>query len=352
MLQVEISEPQKAASFPEKLMQMLTGQYISQAIHVVAKLGIADLVKDGAKSVDELAKHTEVDAQYLYRLLRALASHDIFFEVEKYCFEITPLAKYLQSDFPGSIRYIAILEGEEWLWQSWGNLFNAVKTGTPGFDHKFGMQVIEYLQQNSQFSQTFKAALKTYSTIINDAVLDIYDFSSTSKLVDVGGGAGTLLLDILKANPAITGVLFDLPPVIERAKEGNHFPAELIGRYEMVGGDFFASVPEDGSVYILKQIIHNWGDEHAIQILKSCYRAMPMDAKLLVIDPIISSQEPSFATFLDLQLLITHSGARIRIASEFQELFTKAGFQLTNIIPTRSPCSIVEGFKGREVVDQ
>ena len=352
MSQVKVPNQKNAAPFPEKLMQMLTGQYITQAIYVVAKLGIADLFKDGAKSIDELAKLTEVNAEFLYRILRALTSHGIFVEVNNGYFEITSLAEYLQSDFPGSIRDVAILEGEEWLWQGWGNMLNALKTGVSGFESQFGMSVIEYLKQNPEQGKMFKAGLKAYSTMINNAVLDAYDFSSISKLVDVGGGYGTLLFTILKANSTMTGVLFDLPSVIERAKEGNNFQGELVGRYEMVSGDFFESVPGSGNAYILKQIIHNWDDEHAIEILKSCHQAMPIDGKLLVIDPIISSKEPSFATFLDLQLLITHSGARIRTANEFRELFTKAGFQLTKIIPTRSPCSIVEGFKSREGANQ
>jgi hypothetical protein len=345
MPQVAITNQKNAALSPEKVMQLLTGQYITQAIYVVAKLGIADLLKDGAKRIEELALSVEVDAQFLYRILRALASHGIFVEVDHRCFEITPLAQYLQSDVPDSMRYIALLEGEEWLWQGWGNMLNAVKMGICGFEDKFGMSVGKYFQQNPKFFPTFKEALKTYSQIINNAVLEVYDFSSIVNLVDVGGGDGSLLFAILKANPLITGILFDVPYVIERIKEGNHFQSQLTKRYKIVDGNFFKSVPNGADAYILKQIIHNWDDEHALKIIQSCYQAMPMDGKLLVIDPIISSKEPSFATFLDLQLLITHSGARIRTANEYQKFFIKAGFELTNIIPTQSPCSIIEGFK-------
>jgi hypothetical protein len=345
MSQSSIIHQENIAPSREKLLQMLTGQYLTQAISVVAKLGIADLLQDGAKSNDELAKLTGVNAQFLYRIMRALASGGVFVEIDNSYFKINSLAKYLQSDFTESIRDVAILEGAQWLWQGWGNMFDAVKTGVSGFESHFEMPVIEYLKQNPEQIQMFKAALKTYSTIITNAVLDAYDFSETSKLVDVGGGFGDLLFAILKANSSITGVLFDLPSTIDRAQESNNLPSELSGRSEMVGGDFFESVPSGGNIYILKQIIHNWNDEQAIEILKNCYQAMPIDGKLLVIDPIISPHEQSFNTFLDLQFLIVSSGSRLRTENEFRELFTKAGFQLIKIVTTQSTCSIIEGLK-------
>ncbi|MFN6462835.1 MAG: methyltransferase [Nostoc sp. DedVER02] len=330
------------------LMQMLNGHYLTQAIYVAAKLGIADLLKDGAKSSDDLAKDIEVDAQSLYRLLRALTSHGIFAEIDNSYFELTSLAKYLQTDTPDSMRSVALLEGEDWLWQSWGNMFNAVKTGISGFEDKFGMNVREYFAQNPGVSNNFKAGLNRYSAIINNAVLEAYDFSSFSYLVDIGGGYKTLLPTVLKANSNISGILFDLLSAVERFKEEHNLQVkELLGRYKIVIGDFFESVPTGGNAYILKQMIHNWGDDRAIQILKNCYQAMPKDGKLLVIDPVVySNSEPSFATFLDLQMLVTNSATSIRTIDEFENLFTKAGFQLTNIIPTKSPCSIIEGSKG------
>jgi hypothetical protein len=345
MSQANIIHQKNTVSSSEQLMQMLTGQHLTQAISVIAKLGIADILKDGAKSNNELAKITGVNAQFLYRIMRALASNGVFVEVDDGYFEINSLAKYLQSDVPDSMRDVAILEGAQWLWQGWGNMFDAVKTGISGFESYFEMPVMEYLQQNPEQIETFKAALKTYSTIITNAVLDAYDFSAISKLVDVGGGFGNLLFAILKANSSTTGVLFDLPSAIDRVQEGNNLPSELSGRYEMVGGDFLKSVPSDGNTYILKQIIHNWNDEYAIKILKNCYQAMPIDGKLLVIDPIISPHKQSFNTFLDLQFLIVSSGSRLRTENEFRELFAKAGFQLIKIVATQSTCSIIEGLK-------
>jgi hypothetical protein len=337
---------QNALPPSEALMQMLDGHYLSQAIYVAAKLGIADLIKDGAKSTDELAKITEVNSQFLYRILRALSSVGIFTEVGERNFALTPLAKYLQSDVPGSMRLPAILVGEEWHWQAWGNMFGAVKNGTSAFEFRFGTKISDYFGQNPQQGKVFFEAMMTYSAIINSAILEAYDFSSFSKLVDVGGGLGTLLADILKANPSMTGILFELPPVVERAKQENHFQSQQIaGRYEIVGGDFLESVPSEGDVYILKQIIHNLNDENAVKLLQNCHHAMSTNGKLLVIDPVIpSNNEPSFSKLLDLQMMVTH-GAQVHTANEFQYLMTQAGFQITNIIPTKSPCCIIECVK-------
>nr|QIS94338.1 Tjp4 [Symphyonema bifilamentata 97.28] len=337
---------QNALPPSEALMQMLDGHYLSQAIFVAAKLGIADLLKDGTKSTDELAKVTEVNSQFLYRILRALSSVGIFAEVGDRNFELTPLAKYLQSDVPGSMRLPAILVGEEWHWQAWGNMFNAVKNGTSAFEAKFGTNIVDYFGQNPQQSKVFFEAMTTYSVIVNNAILEVYDFSAFSKLVDVGGGLGSLLTDILKANPQLTGILLELPPVIERAKQQNHFQTkEISGRYEIVGGDFLESVPSGGDVYILKQIIHNLNNDDAIKLLQNCHDAMSTNGKLLVIDPVIpSSNEPSFSKLLDLQMMVTH-GAQVHTANEFQDILTKTGFQITNIIPTKSPCTIIESVK-------
>lgn len=331
---------------PNVLMQMLDGHYLSQAIYVAAKLGIADLLKEGARSSDELAKATEANAQFLYRVLRTLSSVGLFAEVGDRCFELTPLAIYLQSDVPGSMRLPAILVGEDWHWQAWGNMFNAVKNGTSAFESKFGMKISDYFSQNPEQGTLFFEAMAKYSAIINNAILETYDFSSFSKLIDVGGGLGSLLASILKVNPQITGILLELPPVIERAKKENHFHTkELAGRYEMVDGDFLESVPSGGDVYILKQILHNLNDDNAIKLLQNCYRAMPTNGKLLVIEPVIfSSNEPSFSKLLDLQIMVTQ-GTQVYTVNNFQNLLTKAGFQITNIIPTQSPCCIIESVK-------
>jgi hypothetical protein len=328
------------------LLQKISGAWISQAIYVAAKLGIADLLKDGAKSSEALAKATDVDPDSLYRVLRALASIGLFAERENRHFELTPLAEYLQSDIPGSMRAIALMFGsEEWRWQPWGDILYSVKTGKPSFDHVFGMPVFAYLAQNPEAAAIFSEAMTSFTVMFSDAVIAAYDFSSIKTLVDVGGGQGSFLAAILKANPTLKGIVYDLPTVIAGAKPQIE-ASGLEGRCDMIAGDFFESVPAGADAYILKSVIHDWDDEHAIAILKNCHPAMTENGRLLLIENVLpSGNAPSFGKFLDLEMLLITPGGRERTEAEFRNLFEAAGFNLTKITPTQSQLSVIEGVK-------
>ncbi|HBB35073.1 MAG TPA: methyltransferase [Cyanobacteria bacterium UBA8803] len=331
-------------SLPQTLLQLICGKWVSQAIYVAAKLGIADLLKEGAKSSEELANSTGVDSQSLYRVLRALASMGIFAEGENRQFELTPLAEYLQTDRPSSLRAIAIMFGsEEWHWQPWGEILYSVKTGKPAFDQVMGMPVFEYLSQNPEAAKVFDQAMMGFTATFSAAIAQDYDFSSISHIVDVGGGQGGFLAGILKANPHLKGTLYDLPPVIEGAKQYLK-TTELGERCQVAAGNFFESVPSNADAYILKSIIHDWDDERAIAILKNCHSAITEQGKLLLVEMVLPpGNEPFPGKFLDLEMLVMSTGGRERTEPEFRDLLAAAGFQLTNIIPTRSPLSVIEG---------
>lgn len=334
----------KDKSPPEVLMQMVTSCWVSNLIFVAAKLGIADLLKEGAKSSDELAKATETDARNLYRLLRALASVNIFEELEDKHFKLTPLAYYLQTNVHGSMRPLAIMFAEEWHWKPWQNIFYSLKTGNTAFEHIYGMNLFEYLNQNAEAAQVFNGAMAVMTTMCNAAILDSYDFSSSQKIVEVGGGHGSLIASILKAHPNMHGILFDLPDVVTGAK--NLIEAEgLADRCEIVGGDFFESVPPGGNAYILKNVIHDWDDEHAVAILRNCHRAMAHQGELILIETVIPPKnKPSFSKLLDLELVAIAGGCE-RTEAEYQSLFNATGFQLTDIITTPSFLNAIKGVR-------
>ncbi|MBW4635193.1 MAG: hypothetical protein KME30_25855 [Iphinoe sp. HA4291-MV1] len=205
---------------PAILLQMSNGTFVTQTIYVAAKLGIADLLKDGAKSSDELAKLTDVDAQSLYRMLRALSSIGIFAEVENRQFQLTPLAEHLQTDVPASMRTFAISVGESWLWQASGKLHDSVKTGKNVFENLYGMQPSSYLVQHPEVTQILSGAVNAFTSSIIPVILANYDFSTINKIVDVSGGNGAFIAEILKLNPTMKGILFDQPPVVEMARHG------------------------------------------------------------------------------------------------------------------------------------
>lgn len=329
---------------PAALLQMITSSWVSQAIYVAAKFGIADLLKDGPKSSDELAKATGTHARSLYRVLRALASVGVFAEVEDACFELTPFAAYLQIDVPGSVRALAIMFGEEWHWQPWWNVLHSLKTGKTAFEHVYDIKLFEYLTQNTEAAQVFNEAMTGMTAMFNATITANYDFSYIRKIVEVGGGHGSLIAPILNAYPTMQGVLFDLPSVVIGAKP--HIEAEgLAERCEIVGGDFFESVPSGGDAYILKNVIHDWDEEHAIAILKNCHRVMVENGKLLLIETVIPPKnEPSLSKFLDLEILVLAGGCE-RTEAEYRTLFEAAGFHLTNVITTESPLNVIQGVR-------
>jgi hypothetical protein len=223
----------------------------SPALCVTATLGIADLLKDGPKSCAELAQVTRTRAPSLYRVMRALACIGVFAESDDGRFSLNSAAECLQANALGSIRDATIMLGQEWHWRAWGNVLHSVRTGQCAFEHVFGMELFEYFEQHLA-AAIFNDAMTSLTSQQQDAVVSSYDFSGISKIVDVGGGHGTLLASILKAHPGMSGILFDLPSVVAGARQRIQADG-LIGRCEVVGGDFFQSVPEGGDGYLLKQ---------------------------------------------------------------------------------------------------
>ena len=324
-----------------QLIDIATGFMKTQTIYVAAKLGLADLLKDGSKSIDELSSATGAHSLSLYRLLRTLASIGIFIENEDGSFGMTPLATSLQSDGPMSVRSFVLLVGEQFWWAPWGNLEHSVMTGEAAFDRVFGMQVFEYLVKHPEVGNSFNVWMTRLSEMTDPALMESYDFSTINKVVDIGGGHGSLLASILKANPTLKGVLFDLPEVVEAARE---IDAGVAERCEIIGGDFFESVPAGGDAYILKQIIHDWNDDLSIKILQNCHKAMAGNGRVLVIDAVIQpGNVPDLNKLIDLQMLILTHGGRERTEFEFRSLFEAAGFELMNIFSTPSMFNIIEG---------
>jgi len=332
----------KQQARPEVLMQLITSSWITNLICVAAKLGIADLLSEKPKSCVELAKATETNERNLYRLLRALASVSIFEEIENKKFKMTPLASYLQTNHEVSMRPLAIMFSEEWHWKPWQNIYYSVKTGKTAFEHVYCLKLFEYLHREPEAAQSFNEAMTVMTKMCNAAILKSYDFSLNQKIVEVGGGHGSLIASILTANPKIHGILFDLPDVAADAK--NIIESEnLIDRCTIIGGNFFESVPSNGDLYILKNVIHDWDDEDAISILRNCHNAMMREGEILLIETVIPpANQPSFSKLLDLEL-VAIAGGRERTEVEYQTLLELSGFRLADIIATSSYLNIIKG---------
>ncbi|MGB3694298.1 MAG: methyltransferase [Spirulinaceae cyanobacterium] len=326
-----------------KMMQMVTGCWLSQCIYVAAKLNLADLLKDGSRSCDNLAEATGTNSNSLYRLLRALASVDIFAETEPGHFQLTPLAATLQSDSSNSLKSFALLIGGEG-YQMWGELPYSVETGKEAYTKQRGMPLFAYYQENPQAAAIFNQAMTNLSALEQAAVVEAYDFTGINKLVDVAGGCGSQLATILQAYPQMQGILLDLPKVIAPA-EAFLTEKAVSDRTQLVPGNFFEEIPSGGDAYLLKHIIHDWEDPQALTILQRCYQAMPEGGRLLIIEEIIPpDNQPSTTKFWDLTMLIM-CGGKERTAQEYQQLLKAANFALNRIVPTKSNVSVIEAVK-------
>jgi O-methyltransferase/methyltransferase family protein len=330
---------------PAAMFALITGRLVSQMIYVAAKLELADRLKHGPLTIEELAAATEVQAPALYRVLRGLASFGVFAETKNKRFKLTPLAVTLQKAAPGSMHAAALLWDEKYQEDAWAQLLHGLKTGEIPFFKAHGVSYFEYLEKHPEHLKVFGETMTSVSSTENPAIAAAYKFSGIRTLVDVGGGNGSLLATILKANPKLKGVLFDLHSVTTRAKQDRHVTAKGIAeRCTLESGNFFEAVPKGGDAYIMKRTLHDWDDERCAKILANCRNAMSEKGRVLVVESVIPpGNDPHRGKLLDIQMLVI--GGRERTKQEFAAVFREAGLKLTRVLPTKCPLSIVEGVR-------
>lgn len=330
------------------LLRVATGYQASQALFVAARLGLADLLGDGPRPVEDLAAAAGAHAASLRRLLRALAAFGVFREGEDGRFALAPLGEHLRAGAPGSVRPLVLMYGHADFLRTWGELEHCVRTGETAAKLLFGADnAFARYAADPDLGAAFNAGMTVLSAIVADAVVAAYDFSDLSPVVDVGGGQGRLIAAVLRANPSLHGVLFDLPYVVEGAGPVLA-EAGVADRCEAVGGDMFEAVPAGGALYLLKSVVHDWDDGRATAVLAQCRRAMAgrREARLLLVErvlpnriepaPVVQSQALS-----DLNMLV-RTGGRERTEGEFDALLDVAGLRLLRVIPTETPVSLIE----------
>ena len=329
---------------PTRMLQIITGYWVSQAVGTAARLGVPDQLADGPRKSSEVAKAVGADPQALFRLMRMLASIGIFAMDEQERFGLTPLGDTLRSRVPGSVRNFAVAEIAPGHWQPWGKMYEAIKTGEPMCESALGMTLWDWYAKNPEESEYFSGAMGDLSAAVADEVIRIYDFAKFQTVVDVGGAHGILLTAILKANPKMRGILFDLQHVLATA--GESLKSQGFGqRCEVVTGDFFESVPPGADIHVLKQIIHDWSDKECNTILRNCHQALKPNGKVLLVEMVIPpNNSPSMAQAMDLNMLVLLTG-RERTESEYRELLAAAGFKIERVMPTHSPFSVIEALR-------
>jgi hypothetical protein len=335
--------PQPRQVTPAEIaLQTGLGYMASICLHVATELRIADLLADGPLPVSELARRASVHEDALYRVLRLLASIGIFQETSPRTFALTPPADVLREASPNSIRDMVLWISDPFHFKVYADLMHSVVTGQTAADRVLGMPVFDYFREDRQEGETFNRAMTTFSTAVIPAALEVYDFSGTSVLVDVAGGHGQVIFAILQKYPQVRGILSDLDHVLEGARPRLR-QFGLDGRCELRPCDFFKAVPEGGDVYLMKHIIHDWDDERALLILRNIHRAMgAKNGKVVLFESVLAAgNEPHLAKFIDIEMLAL-PGGRERNADEFRDLFARAGFRLTRILPTKSLMCVIE----------
>lgn len=317
-----------------ELMRMLTGKWVPPVIGVLAELGIADQLADGPCTAKELARNVGADPTALHRVLRAAVSVGVFAEDDDGRIGLNPVAECLRSDAPDSLRPTAMLFALEPFWAPYARIRHSVLTGEPAFDQMYGTSIYQYLSEHPDQAATFGAAVASFHAQGIAQIAEAHDFSRYGTVVDVGGGTGALLAAILRAHPTVHGVLFDRPEVVEQAA--------LAGNVELVGGDFFESVPS-GDAYVVKSCLHNFPDDQAIAILRVIRHAMPDHGTLLVAETIIpAGSGPHYAKLDDVEMLVIAGGAD-RDQHEYTELLAAAGFTVRGVTPCGDRFSLIEG---------
>ncbi len=330
--------PSEARSTPpglrERLLELSSGFEVSQAIYVLAKLGIADHIADGPRSADDIATRVGAQPRPLFRLMRFLAGIGVLSQDSSDGFGLTPMGELLRSDVPGSARLhvISINEAE---YRAAGELLYTVRTGETAFNHLFGEGIFEYLASHPEAGSAFNARMAALPSK-GEELLSLFDFSMARTVVDVGGGRGAVLATLLIARPHLKGILFDLPGVVLEA-EKLLADQGVRDRCQLVGGSVLDSVPAGGDTYLTSTVLHGFDDAQAARVLRNIRRAIPPDGTLLLWEFVVPpGGAPSRSKTLDLRMLYASGGVE-RTEPEWRRLLRDSGFRLKEIAQPATP---------------
>ncbi|MBF6175021.1 methyltransferase [Nocardia blacklockiae] len=327
---------------PLAVLDLANGWLPTQAIYVAAALGIAEMLEDGPLSAEEIARRADADPGSTYRLLRALSGYGIFTHLASDRFALNAMAEPLRTASRQTVRPLVLASGDPVLWATHGQLLGAVRTGRSGHELAHGTTGFRHLEAAPELAAKFHETMRVTTAMSVRPLLTVYDFGQFGRIVDVGGGSGELVAAILRAHPGLRGTVFDLASATGRASE-TFRRAGVSDRGAIENGSFFDAVPPGADAYLLKNIIHDWPDETAVEILRSVRCALRPSGRLLLIECVVPSDRnrPHFSHWLDLQVMLT-IGGRERTRDEYAELLAQAQFRIDRIVPTITPLSVVE----------
>jgi hypothetical protein len=340
-------EPSTAGGIPAEaqLMQLLMGNYSLQMLATAVRMGVFDTLSEEPQSFAVVAQRADTLPEPTYRLLRALTVLGALTELPGRLFRLAPLGRLLRQDAPCSFAPLTLNNAAPWGAEVSWTLLDSMKTGENGFRRRFGKSLFEWLVEHPEEQRLFSEGMSTFSGVEVKAILGSYDFAAHRSVVDVGGAHGALVAAILEAHPQLSGTLFDMPSVIQRASAGIK-ERGLAQRCALVSGNFFEVVPAGHDLYLLKHILHDWDDERALRILQTVSAAMPRGSTLIVAEQGIAPPGvPNPGKLLDVVMLSMLEGGRERTADELGALMGRAGVSFQRAVPTPGPITLFIGAK-------
>jgi len=325
--------------------QLINGFWAAQVACAAAALSLPDHLAKGPMTAEALAGAADAHAPSLRRLLRALVSLGLCAQAPDGRFSLTDAGDYLRADAPGSMRGRALFTGDM-LWKQFGDLTHQVKTGGRTQAVVSGAEGFEILRNDPPRLHAFQQAMAESSRLAARAALGAYDFGRFSRVLDLGGGYGGVLGELLAANPGQTGAVFDLP-YLETGALAYLESAGVKDRAGFLGGSFFEGVPTGFDLIVMKFIVHDWGDEEAHAILTQARASADAGATLLLLEQVIpevieASIDHQAAIRADLTMM--GMGGKERTAEEYRALLAGAGWRLERIIPSPGAPSAIEAL--------
>ncbi|GAA3454035.1 methyltransferase [Dactylosporangium matsuzakiense] len=320
-----------------QVIDVATGWWRAQAMHAAVTLGLPDAIGAGAATLKALTIRLGADPDRLARLLRLLAAIGLVTE-DGDGYHLTPAGRLLRTDVPGSMNALCRVYGEEFA-RAWEALPSTVLTGEPGFTYAHGRPLGDYLRAEPAAATRFQGAMSAGNLFFAD-VATAFDFGSCARVIDVAGGNGALLATILSTHPHLYGTVVDQPHVVPLADA--LLTRELgRGRHEARAGDVFAAVPPGADAYVLSRVLQDWDDEHCVQLLDTCRRAMLPHARLLVVERVIPEADEQLLPVLwDVHLMVV-AGGRERTLPGYRSLLAAAGLHLEAVHPLALETSLL-----------
>ena len=307
------------------LLGMIHGYWNSQVVRAAADLRLADHLAAGPLTAEQVAGLESSDPRATYRLMRACAGLGLLADEGDGRFAVTQAGALLQSGVPGSLRDHALAFGAPGHWLPWGQLPEAVRKGGTQAAAVLGAGLFDYLAGQPEEAAQFAASMQALTGAIAAEAARVIDASGVSLAVDVGGGTGQLVRELMRVNDGLRGLVLDFPDAARAAREAAE--AEGLGlRFSAEAGDFFAAVPA-ADLYLLKAVLHDWDDDSCVRILRNCRAAARPGARMIVIENVIRDlARDRFATLLDMNMLAVTTGQERDLAG-YDALFAASGWQ-------------------------